>query len=227
MNLEKSIDDRYNIVATAISKAGGSPIPTSDTLLKLLTYFIMEDELDFVAVFNDQKSQTMEQLKQSTGLTEEEILEKTKALAARGVIFNQPNSAGVMVYRLLPLLNVGMFEYTFMGKLEDNERNREISELFRELFEGLSELVQQNYDQIMPLLMKAPPVDRTVPFAENKATGNRIKIVVNASFEAPLERILPAQEVETIIDKFDEIALGYCFCRHHKDLLGRPCKQTG
>jgi len=226
MNLEKSIDDRYNIVATAISKAGGSPIPTSDTLLKLLTYFIMEDELDFVAVFNDQKSQTMEQLKQSTGLTEEEILEKTKALAARGVIFNQPNSAGVMVYRLLPLLNVGMFEYTFMGKLEDNERNREISELFRELFEGLSELVQQNYDQIMPLLMKAPPVDRTVPFAENKATGNRIKIVVNASFEAPLERILPAQEVETIIDKFDEIALGYCFCRHHKDLLGRPCKQT-
>lgn len=224
--MKESIDERYKIAAAAISKAGGSPIPTNDTLLKLLTYFIMEDELDFVAAFKDRKSQTMAQLRESTGLSEEEILNKTAALAARGVIFNQPNSAGVMVYRLLPLLNVGTFEYTFMGKLEDNARNREIGALFKQLFDELSELVQQNYDQLMPLLMQAPPVDRTVPFAENRATGNRINIVVNRSFETPVERILPTQEVEAIIDKFDEIAVGHCFCRHHKDLIGRPCRQT-
>lgn len=40
--MKESIDERYKIAAAAISKAGGSPIPTNDTLLKLLTYFIME-----------------------------------------------------------------------------------------------------------------------------------------------------------------------------------------
>jgi len=35
-----------------------------------------------------------------------------------------------------------------------------------------------------------------------------------------------AQTVEALIEKFDDIAVGHCFCRHHEDLLGNPCKQT-
>jgi Pyruvate/2-oxoacid:ferredoxin oxidoreductase delta subunit len=37
---------------------------------------------------------------------------------------------------------------------------------------------------------------------------------------------VPSQKVEELIQKFDEIALGHCFCRHYKDMLGTPCKQT-
>lgn len=226
MSNEMSVTDKYKLAAQAINKAGGTPIPTNDTLLEILTYFILEDELDLVTAFLDQKSQTIEQLQKSSGLPEDEILAKTDALAARGVIFNQPNRKGIMVYRLLPLINVGTFEYTFMGKLEDNQRNREISALFKKLFAEVRQTLDKNYDALAPLFLKAPPVDRTVPVSENKATGNKVKIMVNQSIEAPMERIMPAQDVEKIIAKFDEIAVGHCFCRHYKDMLGKSCQQT-
>jgi len=122
-----NIDEKYKKAGEIISAAGGTPLPVSDTLIKLLKYFIKEDEVDFITAFADKKSQTMEQLKQSSGLSEEEINKKVKVLAGRGVIFNQPNSKGIMVFRLLPLLNVGTFEYTFMGNIEKLLCNRNTS----------------------------------------------------------------------------------------------------
>jgi hypothetical protein len=41
--------------------------------------------------------------------------------------------------------------------------------------------------------------------------------------EAPEEFILPSQTVEDIINKFDDIAVGYCFCRQRRSLLGDAC----
>lgn len=226
MSLTDAINAKYKVAASAITKAGGTPLPTNETLLKLLTYYINEDELDFVAAFENQTSQTMAQLKENTGLSEAEIEKKVEDLAARGVIFNQPNRHGLMVYRLLPMLNVGIFEYTFMNKLEDTPRNREIAALFFELKEWFKDLISKNYDQIIPQMSKMPPIDRTVPMTENKATGAPIKIEINQRMDLPDERILPTQDVAKIINKFDEIAVGHCFCRHYRDMLGRSCRQT-
>jgi Pyruvate/2-oxoacid:ferredoxin oxidoreductase delta subunit len=221
-----NIDEKYKKAGEVISTAGGTPLPVSDTLIKLLKYFIMEDEVDFIAAFADKKSQTMEQLKQSSGLSEEEINKKVKSLAGKGVIFNQPNSKGMMVYRLLPLFNVGTFEYKFMGKLEKTDKDKEISALFSQLFLELKSMVQDNYDLIVPMLMTTPPVDRTVTVFENKPKNEPIKIVINKKLDGAIDRIVPSQKVEELIQKFDEIALGHCFCRHYKDMLGTPCKQT-
>jgi len=63
----------------------------------------------------------MDQLLENSKFSEDEILEMTENLAKKGVIFNQPNSGGVVVYRLLSLVNVGVFEYTFMQKLVRSE----------------------------------------------------------------------------------------------------------
>ena len=221
-----NLDDKYKIAADAISKAGGSPLPVTDTLIKLLKFFIREDEVDFIAAFTDKKSQTLEQLKESSKLPEEDILKKVKNLAKRGVIFNQPNTKGMMIYRLLPLINVGTFEYFFMGKLEINDETREIAALFDQLYAELRDLVQGNYDALVPLLLQSPPIDRTVPLLDNKPKNEKVKILINETVGAPVDRILPTQYVEQLIQKFDEIALGHCFCRHHKDVMGDPCKQT-
>lgn len=221
-----NIDEKYKKAGEIISTAGGTPIPVNDTLIKILKYFIMEDELDFITAFSDKKSQTMEQLKQSSGLSEEEINNKVKNLSRRGVIFNQPNSKGLMVFRLLPLVNVGTFEYTFMGKIEKNERNREISLLFDKLFAELEQMVQTNYDALIPRLSTLPPVDRTVPIFDNKPKNEKIKIVIDQEISAAADKIVPTKKVEELIQKFDEIAVGHCFCRHHKDMSGTPCKQT-
>jgi Pyruvate/2-oxoacid:ferredoxin oxidoreductase delta subunit len=224
--INMNIDEKYRKAGEIISTAGGTPIPVNDTLIKLLKFFIMEDELDFITAFHDKKSQTMEQLKQSSGLSEEEIDKKVKDLAGRGVIFNQPNSKGLMVFRLLPLINVGIFEYTFMGKIEMNERNREISMLFDNLFGEFENMVQQNYDALIPHLSNLPPVDRTVPIFDNKPKNEKIKIIIDQEISAAADKIVPTKKVEELIQKFDEIALGHCFCRHHKDMSGTPCKQT-
>ena len=221
-----NIDEKYRKAGDIISKAGGTPVTVNDTLIKLLKFFIMEDEVDFIASFNDKKSQTMEQLKLSSGLAEEEITQKVKDLAGRGVIFNQPNSKGIMVFRLLPLLNVGTFEYNFMGKLEKNDRNMEIYFLFNKMFGDLRSMLQENYDSIIPFLMTLPPIDRTVPVFRNKPKNEPVKIIINKELETAKDRIVPSQKVEELIVKFDEIALGHCFCRHYKDLEGSSCKQT-
>jgi Pyruvate/2-oxoacid:ferredoxin oxidoreductase delta subunit len=70
------------------------------------------------------------------------------------------------------------------------------------------------------------PVDRTIPFTENKTTGKEIEILINESLEVPVEKILPVQRVEELVEKFNDIAVGHCFCRHQQDLLGNSCKQT-
>lgn len=221
-------EEKYKKVAKVILKAGGLPIPVNDTFLKIIKALIKDDdeELDMILSFRRKISQNLEELKSSSGLTEKKILDITDRLAKKGFIFNQPNSKGIMVFRLLPIINVGLFEYTFMKELEYNEENKLLANLFSQFFRELDEFVQRGYDNIIPLLQRAPPVDRTVPFYENLPTGKQILITLNKEIEVPSEVIIPSQKIEEIIEKFDDIAVGHCFCRHHKDLEGSPCVQT-
>jgi len=169
----------------------------------------------------------MEQLKESSGLPEAEILEKTKVLAKKGIIFNQPSSKGVMVFRLLPLVNVGVFEYTFMQKLEPTEKNKKIAGLFTRLFQEMDGFVQSIYDGVVQHMENMPAVDRTVPIQTNKISGDSTIIEINQEVSRQsADQVLQTQNVKDLIEKFDEIAVGHCFCRHHKDMEGRSCKQT-
>ncbi len=215
----------FQAVAQILASAGGTPVPMTDTLTRIIKLIVDEDDIDFILAFKEQKSQTMAQLIETCGLAEEKIDEKTQKLAKKGVIFNQPNSKGIMVFRLLPLVNVGVFEYTFMQKLDRSEKNLKLAKLFEQLFYEAKGDIQAAYDDTIAFMGVMPPVDRTVPVTVNTATGNSTVIEIKKSIE-PVEKILPTQSVAQLIEKFDEIAVGHCFCRHHKDLVGEPCKQT-
>lgn len=219
-------DLKYRKAARTITKAGFLPFPINDTMIQLLKLLINEDQLDFILAFKSKPSQTMEELKLSSKMSESEIKTHVEKLAKKGFIFNQPSSKGIMIYRLMPLVMIGPFEYTFMKKIKFTEENKELAHLFEKLFNELADFVQDNYDTILPLFQRMPPFDRTVPFLDNNVEGEEIKIIINKELEIPEEKILTSQKVEEIISKFDEIAVGYCFCRQHKDLLSSPCKQT-
>ena len=220
---------KFKKVVNLMNKAGGTSIPFPKQLIKILRLIITdEDDLDFIIkTFRRKSSQTMEQLKESSERTEEKILEKVIALAKKGIMFNQPNRSGVMVYKLMPFIDVGLFEYTFMGPLERTEHNLKLAEYYSELYEELYKSLQTNYDTIMPFLAKQSIVDRTVPLLKNKETGEDVQIIVNEELDVPEEQIIPAQDIEEIINKFDDIAVGHCFCRHYKDLINDPCKMDG
>jgi Pyruvate/2-oxoacid:ferredoxin oxidoreductase delta subunit len=217
-----NLDERYQQVAETISGRG-----VTDTLVDIMKELVKEDQINLILAFKEKKSQSLDQLKESSGLSEAVILEQTSALAKKGVIFNQPNSKGVLVFRLLPLANVGVFEYTFMKKLTYTDEEKRLAGLFTKLFSTWRNNPQITPEFLAQLIQKMPPPDRTVPIRTNKATQKSTIIEINQDLTQEVaDRILLTQDVKDLIEKFDEIAVGHCFCRQHKDTEGRSCKQT-
>ena len=217
-----SDEAEYKKALNILFKAGGFQFPFSETIHEILKITIKDENLDLIMAFENQISQTMEQLKESSGLTEEEILKKADALAKTGVIINQPNRSGVVVYQLFPFHR--QFEYIFMQNLEKTEENYKIARLFNKLNEEHSDEIQSQYDGYSAALNRMPPMDRTVPILENLETGEEINVIVNEELEVPTEKILPTQQIRELIEKYDDIAVGNCYCRQHQEFLDNPCK---
>jgi len=219
-----TLEGKLKKATGVICKQGMFPFPLSETAITIIRYVVKgEEELDLICAFNEASSQTMDQLKQTSGFSEEAIEKLTNSLAKAGLLFNQPSSSGVMVYRLLPLVMIGLMEYKFMTKLEGSDEERELAELFETLLGELRSEIQNNYDALEPLFAAAPAADRTVPTHQTD-DGNQIQTIkVDQTVDMPEDFVLPSQTVEDIINKFDEIAVGYCFCRQRRSLLGDDC----
>jgi len=129
-----------------------------------------------------------------------------------------------MIYRLLPLMLVGLMEYKFMVPLKGSQAEKDLARLFEKLLAELRNQNQDNYDALASHFNSAPAFDRTVP---NRITedGQPIKIIpVDKALDVSEEFVIPSQAVEDIINKYDDIAVGYCFCRQRRSLLGDDCK---
>lgn len=221
-----NLEERYRRAASVICRQGVVPFPVNDTTLSILKRAVedVEEELDLIYAFREKPSQTAEELTASSGFSQEKVERLAGSLASKGLLFNQPSSAGIMVYRLLPLMTVGLMEYKFMGKLQGTKEEKDLAELFQRLLDEVRDQIQANYDALVPMLKSAPPVDRTVP-ARRTEEGKKIRIIpLEKSVKVPEESILPSQSVEDIIGKFDEIAVGHCFCRNRRAALGEPCR---
>ncbi|MFX0147022.1 MAG: indolepyruvate ferredoxin oxidoreductase subunit alpha [Candidatus Hodarchaeota archaeon] len=219
-------DEEYRKAARVIVKAGVFPFPINNTLIEILKMVIDEEDLNFIMVFKRRLSMTMAQLKEVSKMTEKDINYHVEKLAKVGLIFNQPSSKGIMVYRLMPLVMVGLFEYVFMKKINYTEVERKLARKFSKLFQELKDFIQNGYDSIIPIFENMLPFDRTIPVLGRSVKDEEIEIIVDEEIKVPDEKVLLSKEVEDLIEKFDDIAVGHCFCRHHKDLLDESCKQT-
>ena len=220
-----ALQEKFKRAAEVICKQGMFPFPVSETAIAIVTTAVGENEaeLDLIEAFRQNPSQTMDQLVETSGFSADRIEELASRLARKGLLFNQPNSAGVMVYRLLPLMLVGLMEYKFMGKLSGSRDEKELAGLFEKLLQEVRDQTQGNYDTVSSLFTAAPATDRTVP-TRTSQEGKPVRIIpVDKTLEAYEEFILPSQSVEEIIEKFDDIAVGHCFCRQRRSLLGEPC----
>ena len=223
---EISMQEKFERAAGVICRQGLVPFPASPTAVAIIQRTVGEvgDELDLICAFREKSSQTLEQLVASSGFTAEKATVLADSLAQKGLMFNQPSSSGVMVYRILPLMMIGLMEYTFMGELTGSEEEKALAQLFEKMLADLREQTQGNYDALLPFFKAAPAIDRTVPTVQN-ADGKAIRVIpVDKPIAANEEFILPSQTVEEIIAKFDDIAVGHCFCRQRRNLLGEPCR---
>ena len=220
-----SMDEKFKRAAEVICRQGMVQFPLSDTAIAIVVAVVgdNEEELDLIYAFCERPSQTADQLVESSGFAADKVEQLAASLARKGLVFNQPSSAGVMIYRLLPLMLVGVMEYKFMVPMTGSPEEKELARLFEQLLAELREQIQDNYDSLAPLFNSAPAVDRTVP-TRTTDDGSPVKIIpVDRSLDVPEEFILPSQTVEDIITKFDDIAVGYCFCRQRRSLLGDAC----
>jgi hypothetical protein len=219
-----TLEDKFKKATGVVCKQGMFPFPLSETAISIIKHVVaQEEDLDLICAFENASSQTMDQLKQTSGFSEETIEKLTDSLAKAGLLFNQPSSRGVMIYRLLPLVMIGVMEYKFMTKLTGSDEERELAKLFETLLAELRDEIQNNYEALKPLFAAAPAVDRTVPTSQND-NGNKIQTIkVDKRVDMPEDFVLPSQTIEEIINKFDDIAVGYCFCRQRRSLLGDDC----
>ncbi|MGB5748249.1 MAG: 4Fe-4S binding protein [Desulfobacterales bacterium] len=217
--------EKFKRAAEVICRQGMVQFPVSDTAVAIVQAVVgeNEEELDLIYSFRDKPSQTADQLVESSGFSADKVGQLATSLAQKGLVFNQPSSAGTMIYRLLPLMLVGVMEYKFMVPLTGSQAEKDLARLFEKLLAELRDQIQDNYDAIAPLFSSAPAADRTVP-TRTTEDGSPVKIIpVDRSIEVPEEFILPSQTVEDIINKFDDIAVGHCFCRQRRNLLGDAC----
>ncbi len=195
--------------ATTIVNAGQFPIPVSDTLVELIKTLINEEQAEFVSKFS--KPMRLEEIKELYSLDEDRIKSLLEELMIEGVMTGIPSKrTGINIYRLMPPLP-GMFEYTLMRGIT-GEKQKKLAHLFDTLFGELSELVQAGYDEIVPMFKTIPPMTRVIP--------------IDTAMDMKIDNILPYEDIQSIVDKFDTIAVAHCYCRHEKDLLGKPCKVT-
>ncbi|MFA5321725.1 MAG: 4Fe-4S binding protein [Smithella sp.] len=195
--------------AQASINAGVIPMPITGTLLELLQTIMDEKEARFIPIFT--KPMNMKEIKGKSDLHDESLDAILDGLMRKGVVTGIPSkNTGEVVYRLMPPIP-GLFEFTLM-RGETSEREKKLARLFDRLFHELSDLVQSAYDPVIDYLKTVPPITRVVP--------------VEQEVQQEHDDVLPYEDVKKIINRYDKIAVSTCYCRHEKDLLGKPCHVT-
>ena len=138
-----TVKEKLKRAAGVICKQGMVQFQLSDTAIAIVTSVFgnNEDELDLIYAFREKPSQTTDQLVESSGFSMEKVEQLTTSIAKKGLIFNQPSSAGIMVYRLLPFMLVGVMEYKFMVELTGSQQERELARLFEKLLNELRDQI--------------------------------------------------------------------------------------
>ncbi|MFX1394724.1 MAG: DUF362 domain-containing protein [Promethearchaeota archaeon] len=196
-------------IARNIIKAGGIPLPVSESLIEISKTVITEDQAKKIILHFKKPSMNIDQLITKTKLDKKTLIKMLNNLIRSGVIVALPsrNTGDIVYYLLGPV--PGIFERTFMtGKT--GEREKKLAKLFEAYFKDIGDGYKNNYDDTMKLFEQIPPIYRIVPIEEE--------------IEEYEEYVLPYEEVSKIIEKFDIIAVSDCYCRHQRELLNDACK---
>jgi Pyruvate/2-oxoacid:ferredoxin oxidoreductase delta subunit len=200
-------DKIWHTLGRTILKAGGPPISINQNLINLLKLLVNEEQAKFLLTFR--KPLNYNQIKQKTGLSEEEITGFLNELMDRGLLTGIPSrKTGIMVYRLVAFLP-GLLEFTLM-KGESGPKQKKIARLWEQIFNDTTVMTQNNFEVVVNAFKAAPAIDRVIP--------------IEKELEINEDKVMPFQKLENILKKFKIFGVSTCYCRHRKYLLDDPCK---
>ena len=196
--------------AKLIVRASGNPLfQANETLVEILKTLLNEEEVKFLLNFRKPKL-TFQELKEKTEMNDTRLIEILDSLMDNGIIMDAPiEGSAMMEYHLLaPIADI--YEYSLVGE-RPLEQKKKLAQLFEKMLKETNELVQANYEGLLPIFEERLPIFARI-------------IPIEKEITVPQETVLPLHEASKIIDKQDIISLSECPCKLQKSLLGETCK---
>lgn len=180
-------------------RGGGAPGIKGPELYALMEELFTPEEAE-LAVKMPLNPISAADLASAIGRSATKVEKMLETMANKGLVFSHERG-GVRFYTLMALAP-GMFEFQFT-KGEVNERTKRLARLFDDYF-----------NVMMPAIEKAGRKAALFPAAR----------VVSVEQEVPAGfEVYPYNLVSHYIDKSEHLAVSICYCRHHGELVGRPC----
>jgi len=193
-------DHKYENLRVAIQMRGGSmPAIKSPEFFALVDYLFSPKEAELAVVMPIMPA-SADEIGSKAGKDPGTTKLQLERMADKGLVYTFDKN-NVRYYSLLPLLP-GVFEMQFLSG-DVSERAVKLAHLFDDYFQAL-----EKCSSILEL--------KSVPFPLARVIS--IEKEIPAAFE-----IHTYDKVSEYIDKAEYIAVGTCYCRHHGELLGRPC----
>ncbi|MBU0994345.1 MAG: hypothetical protein KJ737_17780 [Proteobacteria bacterium] len=169
----------FKAAAETVIQAGPIPIIVNETLLELLETIMTKDQARFINIFD--KPLNLDEIRSQSDLKDDALEDMLSGLMDNGIITGMPSRGdGTVVYRLLPLIP-GMFEFTLM-RGETGPKQKKLAHLFHQLFNELADMVQKNYDALLPVFQSVPALTRVIP--------------VEKEIDQKFEAIMPYEDVK-------------------------------
>lgn len=199
-------------VAKLIVRASGNPLfQANETLVEILKTLLNEEQVKFLLNFRKPILKYQE-LKEKTEMNDTQLMDMLNSIMDNGIIMDAPiENSNMMEYRLLPPV-ADIFEYSLIGE-RPIEQKKKLAQVFEKMFEETTEMVQANYEGLLPIFKERIPIySRIIP--------------IEKELNVPLEKVLPLHEASRIIDEQEIISLSECPCKLQKSLIGEPCKTS-
>jgi len=199
-------------VAKLIVRASGNPLfQANETLVEILKTLLNEEQIKFLLNFR-KPILTYQELKEKSEMNDTQLMDMLNSIMDNGILMDAPiENSNMMEYRLLPPF-ADIFEYSLIGK-RLIEQKKKLAQVFEKMFEETTEMVQANYDGLLPIFKERIPIySRIIP--------------IEKELNVPLEKVLPLHEASKIIDEQEIISLSECPCKLQKSLIGDSCKTS-
>ncbi len=195
-------NDVYESLAQAIARRASSvPVINCPEFVDLVRELFTPEQAEVGAAF-PVGLKTAEEVASVMDRLVKEVEPVLESMANDGFVFTNEKD-GKTLYRMMDVLP-GFFEFQFMkGTTTDRDKRR--AKLFDDYFDKLMEGIKD----IPESFKKVPPFSRVIPI-EKEFAGETV--------------VHPYETVSEYINKSDYISVSPCYCRHHKELLGDPCK---
>ncbi|NHJ47066.1 MAG: hypothetical protein FK733_04690 [Asgard group archaeon] len=205
-------------LADMMNEASIHPLVFSDDVYYVFDAAMTPEEIDFMLEMGGENN-SFEQLQKKTNLPSLDIKRILDSLVYKGQVAIIDDGQGNDVYHIMTIFP-GWFELYLM-RGEENEETKLFAERVEGLFEsayrlGNPEIVNQSMRDVgshIKVLSTNPPKTATIK--------------VDKSLPEHVNKIFATRSINNIFEQLDDVetvAVGHCFCRYEKELVGDHCR---